>query len=56
MLIKLSKVAMSRDQTPERSHYITTDNSSFEGVEEFIYLGTSLTNQKSIQEEIKSRL
>jgi len=25
-------------------------------VEEFIYLGTTLTNQNSIQEEIKSRL
>jgi hypothetical protein len=28
------------------------DNSSFERVEEFIYLGTALTNQNSIQEEI----
>ena len=32
-----------------------TDNSSIERVEEFKYLGT-LTNQNSIQEEIKSRL
>jgi hypothetical protein len=29
---------------------------SFERVEEFKYLGTVLTNQNSIQEEIKSRL
>jgi len=32
------------------------ENSSFERVEEFRYLGTTLTNQNSIQEEIKSRL
>ena len=33
-----------------------SDNSFFERVEEFKYLGTALTNQNSIQEEIKSRL
>jgi hypothetical protein len=33
-----------------------TDNSSIERVEEFKYLGTTLTNQNSIQAEIKSRL
>jgi len=32
------------------------DNSSFGRVDEFKYLGTTLTNQNSIQEEIKSRL
>ena len=32
------------------------DNSSVERVEEFRYLGTTLTNQNSIQKEIKSRL
>jgi len=32
------------------------DNSSFERVEEFKYLGTTLKSQNSIQEEIKSRL
>ena len=32
------------------------DNSSIERVEEFKYLGTTLTNKNSIQEEIKSRL
>jgi hypothetical protein len=32
------------------------ENSSFDRVEEFRYLGTTLTNQNSIQEEIKSRL
>jgi len=33
-----------------------SDNISIERVEEFKYLGTTLTNQNSIQEEIKSRL
>ena len=33
-----------------------TLHSSFERVEEFKYLGTTLTNQNSIPEEIKSRL
>ena len=32
------------------------DNSTFERVEEFKYLGTTLTNQNSIAEEIKNRL
>jgi len=35
---------------------VRIDNSNFERVEEFKYLGTTLTNQNSIAEEIKSRL
>jgi len=35
---------------------IKIDNSASERVQEFIYLGTILMNQNSIQEEIKSRL
>ena len=46
----------SRDQNAGRGHNIKTDNSSFERLEEFKCLGTTLTNQNSIQEEIKSRL
>jgi hypothetical protein len=34
---------------------VRINNSSFEKVEEFKYLGTTLTNQNSIVEEIKSR-
>jgi len=47
---------MSRDQNAGRTHSMKTDNSPFERVDEFKYLGTTLTNQNSIQEEIKSRL
>ena len=36
--------------------YIKFDISSSQRVEEFKYLGTILTNQNPIQEEIKSRL
>ena len=49
-------MAMSQDQDARRKHSIETDKSSFERVEEFKYLGTTLTDQNSIQEEIKSRL
>ena len=43
---------VSRDQNAGRTRTVKIDNSSFEGMEEFKYLGTTLTNQ----EEIKSRL
>ena len=48
-------IFISRDQHAVLSLNINNDNSSFEKVEEFKYLGTILTNQNSIQEEIKSR-
>ena len=47
---------MSPDQNAGRSYSMKTDNSSIERVEEFKYLGTTLTNKNSIMEEIKSRL
>jgi hypothetical protein len=47
---------MSRDQNARRSRSVKIDNSSIGRVEEFRYLGTTLINQNSIQEEIKSRL
>ena len=47
---------MSRDQNAGAIHSVRTDNGTFERVEEFKYLGTTLTNQNSIAEEIKSRL
>jgi len=39
---------MSRDQNAGESHSMKIDNSSFERVEEFKYLGTTLTNQNTI--------
>jgi len=48
-------MVMSRDQNARRIHSVRIDNSTFERVEEFKYLGTTLTNQNSIAEEIKSR-
>jgi hypothetical protein len=39
-----------------QNHNIKLNNKTFERVEQFKYLGTTLTNRNSIQEEIKSRL
>jgi len=41
---------MSRDQNAGRSHKVKIDNGSFERVEQFKYLGTTLTSKNSIQE------
>ena len=49
-------MAMSRHQNARRIHSVRIDNITFESVEEFKYLGTTLTDQNSIAEEIKSRL
>jgi len=35
---------------------VRIDNTTFDRVEDFKYLGTTLTNQNSFAEEIKSRL
>jgi len=53
---KTKYMVMSRDQNAGRIHSVRIDNRTFERVEEFKYLGTTLTNQTSIGEEIKSRL
>ena len=53
---KTKYMVMSRDQNAGRIHSVRNGNSTSERVEEFKYLGTTLTNQNSIVEEIKSRL
>jgi len=53
---KTKYMVMSRDQNAGRIHSVRIDNSTSERVEVFKYLGTTLTNQNSIPEEIKSRL
>jgi hypothetical protein len=53
---KTKYMVMSRDQNAGRTYSMKIDTISFERVDEFKYLGTILTNQNSIQEEIKSRL
>ena len=53
---KSKYMVMSRDKHAGRSHSMKIDNNSFERVEEFKYLGTTLTNQNCIQEEIMGRL
>jgi len=46
---------MSQNQNAEQNHNMRIDSQSFERVEQFKYLGTTLINQNSMQEEIKSR-
>ena len=53
---KTKYMVMSRDQNAGRIHSVGIDNSTFETVEVFKYLGTTLANQNCIVEEIKSRL
>jgi len=53
---KTKYMVMSREQNAERSHSIKINIGSFKLVEEFKYVGTTLTKQNSIQEEIKSGL
>ena len=53
---KTKYMFMPRDQNAGRNHDIKIDNSSFERVEQFRYLGTTLRNQNSIREENKCRL
>jgi len=48
-------MVMSRDKNAGRNHNTKNYNCSFERVDEFKYLGTTMTNQNSIHEEMKGR-
>jgi hypothetical protein len=48
-------MVMSGDQNAGQNDNIKLDNKLFDRVEQFKYLGTTVTNRNSIQEEIKSR-
>jgi hypothetical protein len=53
---KTKYMLMSRCQKAGQRQSIKIANRSFEDVEKFKYLGTTLTDQNCIQEEIKKRL
>jgi hypothetical protein len=47
---------MSRQQNAGQNRNIKTGNRSFENVAQFKYLGKTITDLNSIQEEVKRRL
>jgi hypothetical protein len=53
---KTKYMLLSRHQNSEENHDINVGNRCFENVANFRYLGTTITNQNLIQEEIKRRL
>jgi ribosomal protein S2 len=53
---KTKYMLLSRHQNAGQNHDIKIGNRCFENVTQFRYLGTTITNQNLIQEEIKRRL
>jgi hypothetical protein len=53
---KTKYMLLPRHQNVGQNRDIETANKSFESVSQFIYLGTTVTNQNMIQEQIKRRL
>ena len=51
---KTKHMVMSRDQNAGQSHCMKIDNSSFERVEEFKYLGTTVTNQILFKKKLRA--
>jgi hypothetical protein len=53
---EVTKYMLMLSEKAGQKHSITIANRSFESVTKFKYLGTTLTDQNCMQEEIKSRL
>jgi hypothetical protein len=53
---KIKYMLLSRQQNAGQNRDIKRANRSYENVSQFKYLGTTVTNQNLIQEEIKRRL
>jgi hypothetical protein len=53
---KTKYILLSHHQNAGKNHDIKTPNRCSENVAQFKYVGTPLTNQSLIQEEIKRRL
>jgi hypothetical protein len=53
---KRGEMSMSRHQTAGQNHYTVVASKAFENVAEFKCLGTKLTSQNYIHEDIKSGL
>ena len=51
---KTKYMVMSRDQNAGRIHSVRIDNNAFEKMEEFKYLGTTLTNQNYIVDKLRA--
>ena len=53
---KSKNMVMTRNQNVGQNHNTNVDNSFFESVEQFTYLGPTLTDQNSIHEKNENRL
>jgi hypothetical protein len=51
-----TKCMLPQHQNAGQNHEVKAANRSFQNVAQFIYLGTTITKQKLIEEEIKRRL
>ena len=54
IIIIIIIMVMYRDQNAGQNQNVRTDNSTFERVEEFKYLGTTLTNQILFSKKLRA--